>query len=165
MEAFFGLTEKVTAVDQERRLKKRLKGLAMLKTICDNGKVFDLSYVTTLETQLMMAPFKVLNLIMLRGRKLQFVIMSLYRPTKLLHAAKAVSKMIHMKIAAYKVLKSRIVMEDTSKESTTGSGCNIEYDEENSDNGNDQQSDDDDTMTSKLMMTSVAIVTVTNRMT
>ena len=56
-------------------------------------------------------------------------------------------------------------MEDTSKESTTGSGCNMEYDEENSDNGNDQQSDDDDTMTSKLMMTSVAIVTVTYRMT
>lgn len=137
----------------------------MLKTICDNGKAFDLSYVTTLETQLMMAPFKVLNLIMLRGRKLQFVIMSLYRPTKLLHAAKAFSKMIHMKIAAYKVLKTRIVMEDTSKESTTGSGCNMEYDEENSDNGNDQQSDDDDTMTSKLMMTSVAIVTVANRMT
>ena len=73
--------------------------------------------------------------------------------------------MIHMKIAAYKVLKSRIVMEDRSKESATGSGYNMEYDEENSDNGNDQQSDDDDTMTSKLMMKSVAIVTVTNKMT
>ena len=85
--------------------------------------------------------------------------MSLDRPTKLLHAAKAVSKMIHMKIAAYKVLKSWIVMEDTSKKST------MEYDEENSDNGNDQQSDDDDTMTSKLMMSSVAIVIITNRMT
>ena len=165
METFFGLAEKVTAVDQERRLKKGLKGLALLKTICDNGKVFDLSYVTTLEIQLIMAPSKVLNLIMLRGRKLQLIIMSLDRSTKLLHAAKAVSKMIHMKIAAYKVLKSWIVMEDTSKKSTTGPGCNMVYDEENSDNGNDQQSDDDDTMTSKLMMSSVAIVIITNRMT
>ena len=47
METFIGLT--VTAADQERRLKKGLKSLAMLKVICDNGKVFDLLYVTTLE--------------------------------------------------------------------------------------------------------------------
>ena len=36
-----------TAIDQESRLKKALKDLAMLKTICDNGKVLKLPYVHT----------------------------------------------------------------------------------------------------------------------
>ena len=36
-----------TAIDQESRLKKALKDLAMLKTICDNGKVLKLPYVKT----------------------------------------------------------------------------------------------------------------------
>ena len=39
----------VTAADQERRLEKALKDLAMLKTICVNGKVLELSYVETLQ--------------------------------------------------------------------------------------------------------------------
>ena len=34
--------------NQERRLEKALKGLAILKTICVNGKVFELSYIKTL---------------------------------------------------------------------------------------------------------------------
>ena len=36
-----------TAIDQESRLKKALKDLAMLKAICDNGKVLKLPYVQT----------------------------------------------------------------------------------------------------------------------
>ena len=47
----------------------------------------------------MIALFKISNLIMLRGRKSQFVIMPLYGPTKLLDASKAVSKMAHIKIS------------------------------------------------------------------
>ena len=39
----------VTAADQERRLEKALKDLAMLKTICVNGKVLELPYVETLQ--------------------------------------------------------------------------------------------------------------------
>lgn len=38
----------VTTVDQDNRLKKALKSHAMLKTICDNGKVLELPYVKTL---------------------------------------------------------------------------------------------------------------------
>lgn len=38
----------VTAVDQERRLEKPLKDLAMLKAICINGKVLELPYVKIL---------------------------------------------------------------------------------------------------------------------
>ena len=49
--------------------------------------------------QLMMTPFNLSNLIMLRRRKLQFVIMPLDGLTKLLDASKAVSKMTHIKIS------------------------------------------------------------------
>ena len=38
----------VTTIDQEKRREKALKDLAMLKTICDNGKVFQLPYVKDL---------------------------------------------------------------------------------------------------------------------
>ena len=38
----------VTAVDQERRLEKALDDLALLKTICDNGRILELPYVKTL---------------------------------------------------------------------------------------------------------------------
>ena len=41
--------EIVTAADQERRLEKALKDLAMLKTICVNGKVLELTYVEILQ--------------------------------------------------------------------------------------------------------------------
>ena len=47
-ELLFGLQKKmVTAVDQERRLEKSPKDLSTLKTICINGKVFELPYVKT----------------------------------------------------------------------------------------------------------------------
>lgn len=35
-------------------------------------------------------------------------------------------------------------MEETSKENTTGSGCETKHGKENSDNGNDEKCDDDD---------------------
>ena len=38
----------VTAVDQERRLEKALDDLALLKTICDSGRILELPYVKTL---------------------------------------------------------------------------------------------------------------------
>ena len=48
-ELLLGWQKKIlTAVDQERRLEKALKGLAMLKTICHDGKVLELSYVKIL---------------------------------------------------------------------------------------------------------------------
>lgn len=61
--------------------------------------------------QLMMAPFKISKLIMLRWQKLQIITMPSYRPTKLMDASKAVSKMTHIKIsykqqAVYKVVIS-----------------------------------------------------------
>ena len=65
-----------TAVDQERRLEKVLKDLAMLKTICVNHKVLEPPYAKTVFQNKFQS--------MLRGRKLQFAIMPLYGPTKLL---------------------------------------------------------------------------------
>lgn len=49
--------------------------------------------------QLIMAPFKISNLIMFRGGKLQFAIMPSYEPTKLLDASKVISKLTHTKIS------------------------------------------------------------------
>ena len=86
----------VTAVDPEKRLKKALKDLAMLKTICGNNKVLKLSYVTTLlKNTTDDGSFQ--NSIMVRGQKLQFVIMPSYGPAKLLDASKAISKMTYIK--------------------------------------------------------------------
>ena len=45
-----------------------------------------------------MAPFKTLNYIVLRRRKLQFVIMLSHGPRKLLDASKTISKMTHNEI-------------------------------------------------------------------
>ena len=86
-----------------------------------------------------MAPFKISDLIMFRGRKLQFFIMQADGPTKLLDALKVDSRMTHIKNtmqATDKALKSWTVMAGKSK-------CEMEHDEENSDKGNDEQSDDD----------------------
>ena len=48
-ELLLGWEKKViTAVDQEGILKRALKDVAMLKTICDNGKVIEFPYVKTL---------------------------------------------------------------------------------------------------------------------
>ena len=57
--------------------------------------------------QLIMAPFKISNLIMFRGGKLQFAIMPSYEPTKLLDASKVISKLTPTKDiiqAVYRVL-------------------------------------------------------------
>lgn len=89
----------------------------------------------------MIAPYKIFNLTMLRRQKLQFLITPLYGPTKLLDPSKALWEMTHIKIKKeeYKFLNSWTIMEETS-ENTTGSGCELEYIEEKSDNGNDEQS-------------------------
>ena len=89
----------VTAVDQARNLKNALTDLPMLKTICDNGK-FSKSHMSRLSlyVQLMMATFKTSNLIILLGRKLQFIIMPSYKPKGLLDLLKAVSKKTRIKI-------------------------------------------------------------------
>lgn len=74
--------------------------------------------------QLMVALFKISNLIMLRRQKLQLVIILFYAPTKLLK-------------------HPWTMMEETPKENTTTAyGCDTEHVEENSDNGNYKQSDD-----------------------
>ena len=56
----------VTAADQERGLKKALEDLAMLNTICFNGKVLELQYVKTLLQNITDdRSFQISNLIML----------------------------------------------------------------------------------------------------
>ena len=56
----------VTAADQERGLKKALEVLAMLNTICFNGKVPELQYVKTLLQNITDdSSFQISNLIML----------------------------------------------------------------------------------------------------
>ena len=48
-ELLLGWKKKViTAVDQEGILKRALKDVAMMKRICDNGKVIEFPYVKTL---------------------------------------------------------------------------------------------------------------------
>ena len=95
-----GLAEKIVAAfDQARNLKNALTDLPMLKTIFDNGK-FSKSRMSRLSLyiQLIVTTFKTSNLIILLERKLQFIIMPLYEPKKLLDSLKAVSKKTHIKI-------------------------------------------------------------------
>ena len=48
-EILLGWQKKIlTALDLEKRLEKALKDLAMLKTICHDGKVLELPYVRIL---------------------------------------------------------------------------------------------------------------------
>ena len=70
----------------------------MLKTICDNGKVFELPYVKTLLKNATDDGF-FQNSIILRRRNLQFVIMLSYGPPNLLDASKPVLKLTHIKIS------------------------------------------------------------------
>lgn len=89
-----------------------------------------------------MAPFKTLNYIVLRRRKLQFVIMLSHGPRKLLDASKTISKMTHNEI-----LYKQQTMFWTSglwwKKHMTWYECETKHEKQNNDNRKDEQSDDD----------------------
>ena len=132
--------------DQERRLKKALKDLAILKITCVNGKFLELQYIKTQVQNITDdSSFQNFKFNYVERAKITICNNAVIWTDKVIGCVKSrFEDGSHKDIlqAACKALNSWTVMEETPKENTTGFGCETGHVEENGDNGNDEQSDD-----------------------